>query len=939
LSCVTAEGLQSLYACAVARENATVVAAIDANRDKQLFVHNSCRKKITRTDTLKCTDHDKADKQCVKRKTRSSDGGFDWRGMCFLCGDVLEGDKEETREVKTSLVDKKMAEVIAQRGENDDWSLEVKSRMALCTDLFAVDARYHVKCYARFVKKVAKTGIDVKCGRPVNTVARKAFEKVCEVFERNVDEMFTVSTLHKLMVDLSESKVEADVYGREHMLRLLEKRYEGHIFISHLSGKSNVVCLKNLASNIVTDKWFNDLKDSGDEKSVKIVKTAARLIRSEIKDMEFDMKHYPSGEDMYSVNNKCVPPLLQTFMEMLVVDELKQSGLAQAIIQCSRPRTVLMPLIFGLSVSLDHKLGSTLLLDMLHSLGLCMPQTEVRRFKQSVMQASAGWSIVLQDSAPFLQFVADNVDHNVRTLNGFNTFHGMGIIACCVDERGTFGKVCQKIPRLDRYVKVSDLCKTSSVTIFEYNKQSVSGLSSIVLKQLRQLQVPMVFPAVANLNTLRHAAGLFTTKNLLRPNWSGFMQHWCQSNDLEKRYAAPAEIHMLPIIDLSPSDASCIYSTLLFVIEQSKRMNIGTPCVTFDQPLYLKAFDVAKSENLHVVLRLGGFHTVMSYLGSIGKVMRGSGFEELFGEFYGPNTVEHIMNGKANARAIRGHMIVHSAVVNLLLDKIVNGKNCEYVVSNVFDGDECREEIASSLDCEQLKRVCKNVMCEIVTADVGAEDEKEEMQVSDCDLLNSPTVITLEQEMKRLCESLKSESRTFKLWLLYVEYVETVKMFLMAERTCNWLLHLHAIQRMLPLFAAAGHGHYAKSARLYLQSMMDVHESHPVLYEKLVNGFHAIRRSDRYWAGLSSDLVIEKTMMKAIKSTGGLTRGRGITESVRTVWLRTLVECAKKNLALSTVTGTHRAQEDHVDLSKSRMTRDAKDLQKVTGVPQQSVGT
>ena len=29
----------------------------------------------------------------------------------------------------------------------------------------------------------------------------------------------------------------------------------------------------------------------------------------------------------------------------------------------------------------------------------------------------------------FVQFVADNVDHNVRTLDGFNTFHGMGIIA------------------------------------------------------------------------------------------------------------------------------------------------------------------------------------------------------------------------------------------------------------------------------------------------------------------------------------------------------------------------------------------------------------------------------------------------------------------------------------------------------------------------------
>ena len=29
----------------------------------------------------------------------------------------------------------------------------------------------------------------------------------------------------------------------------------------------------------------------------------------------------------------------------------------------------------------------------------------------------------------FLQYAADNVDHNIRSLDGKNTFHGMGIIA------------------------------------------------------------------------------------------------------------------------------------------------------------------------------------------------------------------------------------------------------------------------------------------------------------------------------------------------------------------------------------------------------------------------------------------------------------------------------------------------------------------------------
>lgn len=32
-------------------------------------------------------------------------------------------------------------------------------------------------------------------------------------------------------------------------------------------------------------------------------------------------------------------------------------------------------------------------------------------------------------STEFVQYVADNVDHNIRTLDGLGTFHGMGMIA------------------------------------------------------------------------------------------------------------------------------------------------------------------------------------------------------------------------------------------------------------------------------------------------------------------------------------------------------------------------------------------------------------------------------------------------------------------------------------------------------------------------------
>ena len=41
----------------------------------------------------------------------------------------------------------------------------------------------------------------------------------------------------------------------------------------------------------------------------------------------------------------------------------------------------------------------------------------------------------------FVQFVADNVDHNRRTLDVHNTFHGMGMIAAVTPATSRTGRI------------------------------------------------------------------------------------------------------------------------------------------------------------------------------------------------------------------------------------------------------------------------------------------------------------------------------------------------------------------------------------------------------------------------------------------------------------------------------------------------------------------
>ena len=108
--------------------------------------------------------------------------------------------------------------------------------------------------------------------------------------------------------------------------------------------------------------------------------------------------------------------------------------------------------------------------------------------------------------------------------------------------------------------------------------------------------------------------------------------------------------------------------------------------------------------------------------------------------------------------------------------------------------------------------------------------------------------------------------------------------------------------------------------------MTDLRTDQPDVYRDFLSGLHVARRSDRFWAGLSIDLVIEHVLMRSLKTSGGLTRGRGLTEQQRLIWLLSMPACAKTNHIMQELTGVQfNSGEPNKDMSKARQTRDMKD--------------
>ena len=119
---------------------------------------------------------------------------------------------------------------------------------------------------------------------------------------------------------------------------------------------------------------------------------------------------------------------------------------------------------------------------------------------------------------------------------------------------------------------------------------------------------------------------------------------------------------------------------------------------------------------MNVVCRLGGFHLLMSFLGSVGKVMECSGISKLFQVVYSSATAVHMMSGKAYARALRAHFLVQSALELIIFQFISPLSLIEQLSTYDVDGnylcyagnsnnEQFPDEISKYLDANEIKEL------------------------------------------------------------------------------------------------------------------------------------------------------------------------------------------------------------------------------------------
>ena len=853
-----------------------------------LVLHIACRKAYIRKSTIKSekrkSEISEPDEEVEAPILRAQTSSFNIATQCLFCSEELITSHKieiKRRKIISNVETIEFKENVIKRAKErgDEWGEEVVNLIEASIDLVAAEGKYHRACAQKFFSKSNELK---PLGKPVEIKKSEAFDKVCAYIDENDECQYTVSDLMEQMETFLDGE---EGYSLKYFKQKLRERYKDDIIITSIHGKTSIVSFRESAHRILREKFVMDKAMNKGFEDELIIEMAASIIRDDIRMSVYDVCEYPTLEETEN-GSSMVPESLKLFLHKLLdpmgknpnLVSRKSIAIAHSLISACRPRSFISPVLLAISVYIHRKYASRELIDILSSLGFADDYREVRRFENSLMTTGEP----SYNLSGFTQFVFDNADFNVATLTGHNTFHAMGGIACVTPPAAV------EKPPVKRILKVPPAAEVGSfghVPIKTYRKLVVPALQSVTVEPLQisdshRLQVT-TFDSIWMLGYILKVTPCLP--------WSGFMKTVLSSDDFHT-----SRIETLPFINLDPGNLSTIYTALSFAQTQCEKHGLKICPVTFDQPLYQKASEiVAASADLdRVIVRIGGFHLLMSYLGSIGHIMAGSGLEELWERVYAKGSVVHMLTGHAFSRAVRAHILTLLALINVLL------QNSEWEAQTNKD---------------HLTKLYQDTVTQI--GEAAGMDDNESLR-------------KFQQFLTQELDQAASKSRTGKLWVQYIQQVLLMLDFIKAERTGNWHLHLHCVQKMIPYFHAAGHLPYAKSARLYLQQMNSIADVMP--YEEYTlfsaKGYFTIRRSNDFWSGNFSDQTIEQFLMRMLKAGGGMTHGRGITDSTLTKWVHAMPHCLPVCNALEKFAGVHACtSEQHRDLRQSTQRADTKD--------------
>ena len=340
------------------------------------------------------------------------------------------------------------------------------------------------------------------------------------------------------------------------------------------------------------------------------------------------------------------------------------------------------------------------------------------------------------------------------------------------------------------------------------------------------------------------------------PSWTAFNAATIENN------SPTTTIGYAPIINSSPIKLPTVFTIRDYVHKASKQLGQTCSVLTLDEAIYCKAKEIqwrCPDKFEHMIIRLGGFHIIKTFLACIGKLYEESGLSDIIvnSGLYGSGVAAKIMTGKSYNRSIRAHTLIKEAMDRMVMtDFKLQYKTEDPALTKLVT--ECSEAFKMN-DHGQCKTCVDEIVLKVV-----------------------PLAAMLDNHKKVIAD----RSDTCVFWLMYIDMVDILMRFIRAEREGLWNLHLDTFDEMLPFFHALGRTNYARWGTIYITDMRKLQTLEPQVYQEFLNGNHVVKRSKQSFNQVSTDLALEQSLNRDCKVHGGLI-GKTQNPGALSKWLLT----------------------------------------------------
>lgn len=184
---------------------------------------------------------------------------------------------------------------------------------------------------------------------------------------------------------------------------------------------------------------------------------------------------------MFEDLNNEIPESLTYFTERVILknkrsnlDHLKLvcTNICHSIMTAVRPRSFKSKLKLGLAVFFHRRFGSKRLIQIFSSFGLCASYNDTIMYEAAAVFHRLP-HVLPPERGTLIQYVADNADINVNTLDGNNTLHTMGVIQIVTPKQSVLLE--EPLPRIKEALSAKDFKAKAHVPIQIYQNDGVVG--------------------------------------------------------------------------------------------------------------------------------------------------------------------------------------------------------------------------------------------------------------------------------------------------------------------------------------------------------------------------------------------------------------------------------------------------------------------------------